>query len=294
MTNTNNDAKKGGGLFQKIKEKISSNGEQETLAGTVNDDADASENLEIIEEYNAIKQQNPEKITGWDFDRAFEFMEKHPDSDYVEKLKQEMYSTNSDSLKGLSYASAVKVLKQFPDHPGVPSILKGMTKIEEDYIRELTSDIIVYMLQRIPDHPLKDQLATALAEKNLTNAFGFIVDYPEHQCVPLVIQKMFDRDANISTLLLHEVMDHPQVDAIFKGIYSIREEAVARMTPDAIIFILEVASDHKQADVMLDTLVEKNYVKAYDFVKNNQENELAPRLKERIIQKKPDLATLLQ
>jgi|GEM_PF-1899250 len=293
MTNSNNDAKKGGGLFQKIKSKLSTNGEQEALADTAHEDVDASENLEMIEEYNLIKQ-NPEKITGWDFDRAFKFMERYPTSDYVGKITKEMYSTNSDTLKGLSYASAVKVLKMLPDHPGVPSILNGMNKIEEEYIRELTSDIIAYMLERIPDHPLKDQLATALANKNLANAFAFVVDNPKHSCVPLVIQKMFDRDANIATLLLHEIMDHPQVDAIFKGMYSISEEAVAKMSPDAIIFILEVASDHEQVAVMLDTLVQKNYVKAFDFVKNNQENELAPRLKEIIMNQRPDLGPLLK
>ncbi|WP_136795375.1 hypothetical protein [Desulfosediminicola ganghwensis] len=293
MTNTNDDVKKGGGLFAKLTSKLSANGEQEQKDDAENVDADASDNLEMIEEYNLIKQ-NPEKITGWDFDRAFDFMEKYPTSDYVSKVRQEMYSTNSDTLKGLSYASAVRVLKQLPDHPGVPSILNGMTKLEEDYIRELSSDVITYMLERIPDHPLKDQLAAALADKNLTKAFGFVVGLPNHPCVPLVIRKMFDSDANIATLLLHEVMDHPQVDAIFKGIYSISEEAVAQMTPDAIIFILEVASDHEQAGVMLDTLVAKNYVKAYDFVKNNPENELAPRLKEIIINRKPDLAALLK
>lgn len=292
MTNTNNVAKTGGGLFQKIKSKLVANGEQETPTDTAPDEMDASENLEMIEEYNRIKQ-NPHKITGWDFDRAFKFMEKYPSSDYVGKIRQEMYSTNSDTLKGLSYASAVKMLKTMPDHPGVPSIMKGMTKLEGEYIRELTSDIIAYMLERIPDHPLKNQLATALATKNLANAFAFVVDNPNHSCVTLVIRKMFERDANIATLLLHEVMDHPQVDAIFKGIYSISEGAVAKMSPDAIIFILEVASDHQHVQVMLDTLVQKNYVKAFDFVKGNQDHELAPRLKEIIIRQKPDLEPLL-
>ncbi len=288
-----NDEKKGGGLFGKIKSKLSNGDKKRMQTVPLEGKSSASENLHMIEEYSAIRK-NPEKITGWDFERAFEFIEKYPNSDYTEKLKEEMYSTNSDTLKGLSYPSAVKVLQEMPDHPGVPSILKGMRKVEADYIRELSSDIIAYMLEVIPDHPLKVELATALAKKNLTNAYDFVERNLDHPSTRTVIRAMFDRDANIATLLLHEGMDHPQVDAIFEGIYSISKEAVARMMPDAIIFIIEVATDHPFATQLLEALVEKNYIKAFDFVKNNPDHQLTEELAELIAQRKPELAALLK
>lgn len=289
----NKDAKKGGGLFRKIKSKLS-NGEKKRMKTVpLEADASASENLRMMEEYSSIKQ-NPDHITGWDFDRAFDFLEKYPASSYASKVKEEMYSTNSETLKGLSYPSAIKVLQDMPDHPGASSILNGMRKVEKDYIRELKSDTIAYMLEAIPDHPLKVELATALAKKNLTNAYDFIQNNIDHPCTRIVIQAMFDRDANIATLLLHESMDHPQVDAIFEGIYSISEEAVAKLMPDAIIFILEVALDHPYADQLLEALVEKNYIKAFDFVISNPEHQLAGQLSELIGKRKPELIALLE
>ena len=68
------------------------------------EDAANTELVQIIDEYSAIKQ-NPDRLTGWDFDRAFDFLEKYPESEYVAKLREEMYGTTGDSLKGLSYPS---------------------------------------------------------------------------------------------------------------------------------------------------------------------------------------------
>lgn len=289
----NNEAKKGGGLFRKIRAKLTNSEKQSTHTVPLGEHDAESETIQIMEEYSAIKQ-NPDRLTGWDFDRAFDFLEKYPESDYVAKLKEEMYGTTNEFLKGLSYPSAVKILQQMPDHPGVASILDGMRKLEEDYIRELRSDVVAYMLEVIPDHPLKNELATALAVKNLTNAYDFVERNMDHPCSRIVIQAMFDRDPNIATLLLHERMDHPLVDAIFKGIYSIRKKAVAKLMPDAIIFILEVASDHAYADQMLEALVEKNYIKAFDFVMSNPDHQLAGQLAELIGQRKPELIPLLQ
>lgn len=287
-----NEAKKGGGLFSMLRSKLSSAEKKNVHTVPLEEDHEVSAELHIIEEYSAIKQ-NPERMSGWDFDRAFSFLEKYPDSDYVTKLREEMYNISNESLKGLSYPSAVRVLQQMPDHPGVRSILNGMRKLEDDYIRELRSDVIGYMLEVIPDHPLKNELATALAVKNLTNAYEFVERNPDHPSTRIVIQAMFDRDPNIATLLLHERMDHPMVDAIFKGIYSIPERDVAKLMPDAIFFIIEVASDHPYADKMLSTLVEKNYIKAFDFVKRNPDHQLAERLAELIGIKKPELLPML-
>ncbi len=289
----NTDAKKGGGLFRKLKTKLSNGENRDAQMLSLGDSAPASQDQQIMEEYSAIKQ-NPDKLTGWDFDRAFDFLEKYPTSDYVERLKQEMYGTSGESLKGLTYSSAVKILQSMPEHKGVTSILSGMRKVESDYIRELKSEIIVYMLEVIPDHPLKNELAKALAEKNLTNAYDFVERNPDHPCTRVVIHAMFDRDANIATLLLHERMDHPQVDAIFEGIYSIKPKAVNTLMPDAIIFILEVATDHRYAQQLLEALVEKNYVKAFDFVMNNPEHALSGRLAELIGKRKPELIPLIK
>lgn len=252
----------------------------------------ATENLRVMEEYEAIKQK-PEGITGWDFDRAFDFLEKHPESEFANILKEEMYSTNSHSLKGLSYPSAIKLLKRMPDHPGVPSILNGLKKMEEDLIHEMDSDVISYILEILPEHQSREKLAESLAVKNLTNAYAFVERNPDSSATTLVIQAMFDRDPNIATLLLHERMDHPQVDAIFKGIYSIAEKDVAKLMPDAILFIIDVASDHQFSDKLLEALVEKNYIKAFDFVQNHPEHQLAGKMMELIGKRKPELLNLL-
>jgi hypothetical protein len=288
-----NDVKKGGGLFQKIRTRFSNGEKQKMSTVPTDDEITASDNLRIIEEFEAIKK-SPGVLSGWDFDRAFDFLEKYPDSDFSGKLKTEMYGTNSSTLKGLSYQSAVKILQQMPDHPGVPSILKGMRQLDKDFIRELRSDVLAYMLEVIPDHPLKEDLTRALAEKNLTNAYDFVERNPEHACTTLVIEAMFTRDPNIATLLLHERMDHPQVDAIFKGIYSIPQKAVAKLMPDAILFILDVASDHRYADQMMMALVDKNYIKAFDFVQMNPEHALAARMTELIAKRKPEIVSLLK
>lgn len=289
----NNETKKGGGMFRMIRSKLTERDKQTMHTVPLEEDTDDMEGARIVNEYSAIKR-NPDRLSGWDFDRAFDFLEKYPESEYVAKLRGEMYGTTSETLKGLSYPSAVKILQQMPDHPGARSIINGMRKLEVDYIRELRSDVITYMLEIIPDHPLKNELATALAEKNLANACGFVERNVDHPCTRIVIQAMFDRDPNIATLLLHERMDHPLVDAIFKGIYSIPKKSVAKMMPDAIIFILEVAVDHPHAEQLLATLVDKNYIKAFDFVKNNPDHQLAGQLAEMIGRRKPDLLHLLK
>jgi hypothetical protein len=289
----NSEEKKGGGLFRKIRSKLSHSEKQHTHTVALEENGTESETVLIMEEYSAIRQ-NPDKLTGWDFDRAFAFIEKYPDSDYVNKLKEAMYAVSRDALKGLSYPSAVKILQQMPDHSGVRSIVSGMRKLEDDYIRELRSDVVAYILEIIPDHPLRSELAAALAEKNLTVAHDFIERNPDHPSTRSIIQAMFDRDPNIATLLLHERMDHPKVDAIFNGIYSIPKGSVNGLMPDAIIFLIEVASDHPYADQMLQALVDKNYIKAFDFVMNNPDHQLAQRLTVLIGQKKPELIPLLE
>lgn len=289
---TADKANKGGSIFGRIKTKLTGGGARNKSTVVLEEDSSASENLKIMEEYGNIRQQ-PDQLTGWDFDRAFEFLEKHPESDLAEKLKMEMYETNSSTLKGLSYPSAVKILQRMPDHPGVESITRGLGKVEKEYVKELRSDIIAFILETIPEHPIKEELTTALAVKNLTNAYDFIERHPEHPCTRMVIQAMFNRDANIATLLLHERLDHPQVDAIFKGIYSIGPEAVERLMPDAILFIMDVASDHAHADKMLQKLVERNYVKAFDYIQANPEHVMAGRIAELIGERKPELKPLL-
>jgi hypothetical protein len=289
---TSDKATKGGSIFGRIKTKLTGGGARNKSTVAIEEDPSAGENLKIMEEYGNVRQQ-PEQLTGWDFDRAFEFIEKYPDSPQAEKLKNEMYGTTSETLKGLSYPSAVKILQRMPDHPGVDSITRGLGKVEEDYVKELRSDIITFILETIPDHPIKETLTRALASKNLTNAYDFVERNPDHPCAPMVIQAMFDCEANIATLLLHERMDHPQVEAIFKGIYSISEEAVGRLMPDAILFIMDVASDHKYADQMLVRLVEKNYVKAFEYIQTNPDHVLAGRIAELIGERKPELKSLL-
>ncbi len=250
------------------------------------------EERKTFEVYDQIRQ-NPEELTGWDFDRAFDFLEKHPESIFAEKLDEQMRNVCGSALKGLSYPAAVKVLQRMPDHPGTEAIIRGIKKMESEYIVTLRSDVISYILEILPEHPLAEELATALAVKNLTNAYTFIENNPLHPCTPMVIQAMFDRDANIATLLLHERIDHPRVDAIFAGIYSIREDAALALMPDAIAFILDIASDHPHAEQMCQTLVEKNYVKACDYVKNNDDHPYAEQIAEMIAKEHPSVVRQL-
>lgn len=286
-------SQQGGSFFKTLLSKLTGGGsDHERDRVSMGDGSNPNENLKAMEEYENIRQQ-PEELTGWDFDRAFAFLDKYPESRYAEKLKEEMYSTNSNTLKGLSYESAIKVLERMPDHPGVDSIMKGLGKIDKDYIRELKSDVIAYVLNTMPDHSLKEELTVALAEKNLTNAYEFVQSYPNHVCTPAIIQAMFDRDANIATLLLNERMDHPRVDAIFEGIYSISPEAAEKLMPSAILFVMDVAADHPYADVMVKRLVNVNYIKAFDFVKQNPNHALAGRIKELISEARPELSSLL-
>lgn len=286
----NDKSPKSNGIFQKIKSKISGkNIESDELPGSQPDE----ENRQMIEDFDLVKR-NPGHLTGWDFDRAFDFIERYPDSGQAEILIGQMYATSGSLLKGLSYASAVKVLDRMPGHTGSDSIVKGMYSIENDYIKELRSDVIAYMLKIIPDHPLADELTTALSVKNLTNAYDFVTANPENIYTKDLIKAMFDRDPNIAVLLLQEKMDHPHVASIFEGIYNITDpESIIKLTPNAIIFILDVAPDHPKAKEMIKVLVDDNYIKAYDFIKRQPDHLLVEELKTLILERKPELKSVL-
>lgn len=277
------------GLFGKLRKKMS--GKQVDKSEDTKQQEEEG-NLQLIKEFEAVKK-NPGHLTGWDFDRAFEFVERYPDSDEAEILLGQMYATSGSLLKGLSYASAVKVLKRMPGHAGRDSIVSGMYKLEEDYIQELRSDVIAQMLQIIPDHPLSSELTTALAVKNLTNAYDFVTANPDNIYTKDLIKAMFDRDPNIAVLLLQEKMDHPHVASIFEGIYNITKESdIKKLTPNAVMFILDVAPDHPKAQSLIEVLVESNYVKAYDFVKMHPDHALEDDLKKLILLRKPELEKL--
>jgi hypothetical protein len=284
-----NNNKSDGGLFGKIRKKMSGKKEDTVKAET---DPVSEETDQMIKEFEAVKR-NPGHLTGWDFDRAFDFIERYPDSGEAEILIGQMYATSGSLLKGLSYASAVKILERMPGHTGQESIISGMYKIERDYIEELRSDVIAHMLKVIPDHPLASDLTTALAVKNLTNAYDFVTANPENAYTRDLIKAMFDRDANVSVLLLQEKMDHPQVNSIFEGIYNIKKiEHIQKLTPNAIIFILEVAPDHPKMLEMIEVLVANNYVKAYEFVTTYPEHALYQEMKKMILARKPELEKL--
>jgi hypothetical protein len=281
--------KSSGGLFGRFREKISNKQvKAEAAEELISDD----EKHQMIKEFEAVKK-NPGQLTGWDFDRAFEFLERYPDTPQAEILIGQMYATSGQALKGLSYASAVKVIDRMPGHVGTQSIIKGMYALEKDFIKELRSDVIAHMLKIIPDHPLAEELTTALAVKNLTNAYDFITANPENAYSKMLIKAMFDRDPNIALLLLQEKLDHPHVDSIFEGIYNITKKSdIKKLTPNAIIFILDVAPDHPQASEMIKMLVESNYVKAYDFVKTYPDHAKAADVKKMILEHKPELEKL--
>lgn len=281
--------KSGGGLFRKIRTKISG-GEVESEDKTEPMPKGATQ--QMMEEFEAVKK-NPGQLTGWDFDRAFDFIERYPDTPQSEILIGQMYATSGQALKGLSYASAVKVLDRMPGHAGTPSIIKGMYALEVDFIQELKSDVIAHMLQIIPDHPLAEELTTALAVKNLTKAYDFVTANPDNVYSKKIIKAMFDRDPNIALLLFQEKLDHPQVSSIFDGIYNINKKSdLKKLTPNAIIFILDVAPDHPQASKMIEVLVESNYVKAYDFVKMHPGHIKVAEIKKLIVERKPELKKL--
>lgn len=106
---------------------------------------------------------------------------------------------------------------------------------------------------------------------------------------------MFDKDPNIAVLLLQEKMDHPNVESIFDGIYNITDsELIKTLTPNAIIFILDVAPDHPKIMEMIQVLVDENYVKAYDFVKTHPDHGLVKEIRALILVRKPELKTLFE
>lgn len=284
-------SKSNGGLFRKLRSKISGGGVEKTPEKNTQPD---DEMQQMMKEFEAVKK-NPGHLTGWDFDRAFEFIERYPESPQAEILIGQMYATSGQLLKGLSYASAVKVLERMPGHAGTESIIKGMYAIERDYINELRSDVIAHMLKIIPDHPLVEELTTALAAKNLTNAYDFVTANPENVYSKKIIEAMFASDPNIAVLLLQEKMDHPQVSSIFDGIYNITKSSnIKKLTPNAIIFILDVAPDHAHAVEMIEVLVEDNYIKAYDFVKMHPDHVLVPEIKKLVLKRKPELQNLFE
>jgi len=278
-------------FFGKMRKKVSG-AHVDTAAG---EEELSGEDLQhMLEQFEAVKK-NPGHLTGWDFDRAFDFIERYSSTSQAEILFGQMYATIGQQLKGLSYASAVKVVRRMPGHAGSDSIIKGMYKLESDYIQELHSNVIAGMLTIIPDHPLAAELTTALATKNLTNAYDFITVNPENIYTKTLIKAMFDRDSNIAILLLQEKMDHPHVGSIFEGIYAITDNAnIRKLTPNAIIFILDVAPDHPKVQTMIDVLVEQNYVKAYDFVKSHSDHALVADLKRQILVRKPELKKLFE
>lgn len=281
--------KPGKGLFRKIKTKISGGQSKSEISSEPQAKDDKHR---MVEEFEAVKK-NPGQLTGWDFDRAFDFIERYPDTSQAEILIGQMYATHGQALKGMSYSSAVKVLDRMPGHAGTQSIIKGMYLLEKDYIQELKSDVIAHMLKIIPDHPLTEELTTALAVKNLTNAYDFVTANPENVYSKKIIKAMFDRDPNIALLLFQEKMDHPQVSSIFDGIYNISKSSdIRKLTPNAIIFILDVAPDHPHIKKMIEVLVENNYVKAYDFIKMYPDHPLVPAIKKLVLERNPELEKL--
>lgn len=284
-----NDTSKKGGLLGRLRTKMSGHqAEPEGLEQVENE-----ETKQMTEDFEAVKN-HPGQLSGWDFDRAFEFIDRYPDTQQAEILIGQMYSTTGADLKGLSYASAVKVLQRMPGYSATDSIVKGMYSLERDYIKELRSDVIAYMLQSIPDHPLEDELTTALAEKNLANAYDFITTNPDNAYTKKIIKAMFDTDANIAVLLLQEKIDHPQVESIFQGIYNIvKDIEIQKLTPNAVIFILDVAPDHPKAEKMVQVLVDANYIKAYDFVKMHPDHALVDVMKKMILVRNPELQSLI-
>lgn len=278
-------------FFGKVREKMSG---KKTDKVSEKGPAISDEKKVMMLEFEAVKR-NPGHLTGWDFDRAFDFVERYPDSSEAEILIGQMYATTGQQLKGLSYSSAVKVVERMPGHAGSDSIIKGMYKLEPEFIQELRSDVIGRILTLIPDHPLAEELTNALARKNLTNAYDFITENPENTYTKTLIKAMFDRDPNIAVLLLQEKMDHPHVASIFEGIYAITNSTdIAKLTPNAIIFILDVAPDHPKVESMIDVLVDRNYVKAYDFVNMHPDHALVESLKRQILIRKPELKSLFE
>lgn len=283
-------------MLKKIKNKLFKSSKNTSGRGEM---ADASavrgdtpnDTLAMLDEYDRIRK-NPGEITGEDFDRAFTFIDKYPDSNQAKHLINEMTGTSGQRLKGLSYESAVKILMQMPDHPGSQSIIRGMYKIEKEYISRLVSDVLMFMLEVAPDHPHADVLTQTIVEKNFTNAYNFITRNPEHLQTRAMIKEMFRRDPNIAILLLQEKMDHPQVDAIIDGVYSINMLDVRKLTPNAIIFVLDIAPDHPLAEKLIKRLVRENYIKAFDFIKEHMEYPNADMMVKAICRRKPELKEL--
>lgn len=283
-------------MLKKIRDKVlrskkNSRGRGEELPVSTPKEETPSDKLKMLKEYEQVKS-NPLQITGEDFDRAFAFLEKYPQSIQAAYLIEEMFSTSSYTLKGLSYESAVNILTKMPDHPGAESIIRGMYKIDKPYINKLISDVLVFMLEVCPDHPHAVEITQAIVRKNFTNGYGFINRNPYHPQTKLMIKEMFKEDPNIAILLLQEKMDHPQVASIIQGIYNVGLQDISKLTPNAVIFVLEVAPDHEYAEELIGRLVEENYIKAYEFIKEHMEYPNAEMMVNAICRRKPELKDL--
>lgn len=247
--------------------------------------------VQLMEEFADIKE-DPMQITGGDFDRAFAFLDKYPDSKQAELLIEEMKNTDKESLKGLSYESAVNLIIKIPDHSGAEEIISSMYDIEEEHIKKLNSHVLIFMLEIMPEHPYAKTITQAIVEKNFTNAYSFITKHPEHPHTRQMIREMFRQDANIAVLLLQEKMDHPQTESIIEGIYDISLRDIRKLTPNAVIFILEIAPDHQYAERLINQLVEENYIKALEFVKEHMEYSNSEMMVNAICKRKPELKDL--
>jgi hypothetical protein len=274
-----------------LKAKKNTQGRGEELMTEEPQKENPEEKLQLLEEYSQIKE-NPMELSGDDFDRAFAFLQKYPDSLQAQSLIEEMNNTSIESLKGLSAESAVNILSKIPDHPGAETIIQGMYHIEKDYINKLISDVLIFMLEIAPEHPHANIIAQAIVEKNFTNAYNFITRNPEHPQSKEMIREMFKKDPNIAILLLQEKMDHPQMASIMEGIYDVNLKDVGKLTPNAVIFILEIAPDHQYAEKLIDRLVEENYVKAFAFIKEHIDHPNAEMMVNAICKRKPELKKL--
>jgi len=102
------NTKKSSGFFRKLREKISGDRgvEQKESTQTMSDDR-----RQLMEDFEVVISESGQ-ITGSDFERAFDFIDKYPATPEAEILIAQMYSTTPQTLKGLSYSSALKVLDE--------------------------------------------------------------------------------------------------------------------------------------------------------------------------------------
>lgn len=245
----------------------------------------------LLREHEKVKE-NPLQLKGKDFDRSFPFPAKYPDSKQAGDIISEMNDIESEQIAGPSYESFVKILSQMPAHPVTKDTTAALKNIEREEIDLLSSDIIMSILKLMPDHHLARYMAQVIVEKNLTSSYEFISANQLHPQTKTMIVRMFKKDPNIAILLLQERMDHPQVDVIIDCVYSLSASDVQNLTPNAIIFILEIAADHQHAEKLFECLVEQNYIKAFQFVKRHKDCLNADMMVRTILKRKPELEEL--